>query len=259
MKQKLLGIIGLLILTWPMLSLADASGLPNFNLSTLRLGNHDIKVGIGGRFSLEFYQYYFDLNDEIETTPAHPSDSPTGHTTTDLDDNPDGIITRLGLGPRLIIRTEKIYFSGGVDFLFGGFENGYRQGIYDTKLADYGGESYAFTQIIPQGLTTYPYIGFGYNVIDFLLIYGEFGLPINSFKIKTGHDRWGSWETVREDKWEGLGQRYSLGVILVPREKISFGLQVFNERYRVKFFEEDASITAWGANLQLLYQYNLTK
>lgn len=206
-------------------------GVIIFLLSGQALAEENTKQGeYGFKFTLgigmEAYYVTMDTPDELRTVQAHPDDSPTGSTTAD-ELKPFASVGFL-LNLRLYFPgTEEIQLYSGIDLgartYYAG--SGYREGIFNDKVCDYGGLSLAYVQLQPSFLTVTPVIGLRYIVFIF-----EVGFPHTSFTLENGHDRWGAWDEVNSYEWEGFGQRYMLGLAIG-----NFQPGIYYESYNIDF------------------------
>jgi hypothetical protein len=187
--------------------------------------------------SLESHYIMLNIPDKLQTVKAHPADSSTGATTTNLTDS-YGFALKINLRA-YFLTFDDLYFFAGTDLGFILANNQYRQGIYNTELCDYGGESYAFTQLVPSYFSVTPVIGLRYN---FIILEASF--PYTGFELRNGHDRWGSWDEVNHYSWQGFGQRYYLGLNFG-----SFHPGVYYENYNMNFDGHQAKISNLGISL----------
>ncbi len=212
-----------------------------------------IYLSTKARYGLEFIIVGFkDLGSQIQTTPVHPDDSSflTGQTTTNLDESDWGFGLTAGLVGS--IGNDDLRLKIGADIRLNLFrKDDYREGIYDvkqqvsdTRPASSG--SFVFTQVIPDYFTYIPFAGVEKVLSESLLLSFEFGLPYMKWEVRSGHDRWGKWQTVQEDSWSGFGRRYT-GTIAFKRDgKNVWFISGFYERYRPEFAEGKADATCFG-------------
>ena len=207
---------------------------------------------VEARLVMDLVYYKADLGKKITTTPVHSSDSGflSGETTT----KPGGGTTFApGLGLFGSIGTENLRVIGGISSRWNTLhhEDGYREGFHSTKqqvsdIRPPSRGSFVFTQLVPGTFTFIPSVGLEGKIRENLTIGATVGFPYMEWTARSGHDRWGSWETVQDDSWKGFGTRYTgtLGWDLNDSDKIFLG--VFWEEYRPEFAGEGAEISGIG-------------
>ena len=195
---------------------------------------HDFDIGIT--------YYSINLGDKIQTTHTHVDDySYLGHGDTtasinnaldfsfggsvDFVSDNDGVKWLFGIGGRL---------NAGI------LTSGYRGGNYqveqqrgDERRKDQ--QSYVFTQFIPYPVIE-PHVGVKFKLFDHDTTI-RYGLPWTWFRVKSGHDRYGRWETVQNEMWSGFGQSASIGMNM-DKYLEGFYWGVKYERYRLEFANE---------------------
>ncbi len=232
--KKNLGVAGLIM---ALLIFFTSTAMAQEQANPAKFG---FKVNIG--FAVEAYYLMMDIPNEVLTVPANPADSSTGSTSTEL---PSSINYAVKLNLRAyFFGTEDIQLYGGVDFGISPVVTGYRQGIYATELSNYGGESYAYSQLIPSNYSIAPVLGLQYYLLVF-----EVSFPNTSFTLETGNDRWGSWEKVNSFEWQGFGQRYMLGFNVLD----DFQLGLYYEHYQPDFDGQQSDFNIIG--LRLAYYF----
>ncbi|MFC1598484.1 hypothetical protein ACFL2U_00520 [Patescibacteria group bacterium] len=227
-------------------NLSNARGISLSNHAAYSFSN-DLSVSVSLRGGAEILFYRFDFSDEIERTYAHPADSATGYTDANLEEGYAGAL-KLGASGGFVYKQIMLY--GGYDYRFNGAGESYAE-----ELANYGGESYAYTLVTNGAQTPIPFWGVKYYLPEFDFgFYFEMGYPTSKFHIETGHYRWDHHDAVRSDTWEGSGSRYVLGAEGLPwgfeTQHFDFitmqQIYIFYEDYDVEFFDEDAQISLWG-------------
>jgi len=202
------------------------------------------------RGSADIMLYTFDLSDRIERTYAHPDDSSTGYTDTNLENAASIAFT---FGGRVGIGYNRLMIYAGYDYRFNPGNE-----FYTEELCDYGGESYAYTIFQNGAHSQIPVWGIEYFINDFDIgFYFEVGYPTNEFRIENGHYRWDDHDKVRGDSWEGTGTRYVIGAETMPFDLEGFyfdyllmgDIHIFYENYDIEFYDEDAEVTIWGFSL----------
>ena len=218
------------------------------------------------RLGVEPVAYKADLGEKIKTTPVHSHDSPflSGETATEPDSYDDGFSWAPNLGLFGSIGTENLRIVGGVsgrwNIMY--YEDGYRQGFHSTRqqVSDIRPESngsFVFTQLVPDAFTFIPSVGIEGKIED-LMIGVTAGFPYMGWKVRSGHDRWGSWETVQKDSWTGFGERYTLTLgfnLDDESDDDKFFISVFYEDYEPKFAGEKAKISGIGGVIGLIRRW----
>lgn len=195
-------------------------------------------AGLRFGFGVDLAYSMPEIPDALQTVPAHPADSPTGETTADLEPY-FNYAFKLNLRVPLYESGDSLLY-GGVDLGVGPATSAYREGIYDTELCDYGGESYAYVQLIPSYFSAAPVLGLQYSAI-----FAEISFPYTGFTLENGHDRYGDWEEVEKYEWQGFGQRYLVGFSLY--DKLQPG--IYYENYTVDFGGHQAIFNVIGLRM----------
>lgn len=204
------------------------------------------------RLIIEPLRYEADLGKKITTTPVHSDDSMflSGETTT-KPGKKTAWAPSLGLFGS--IGTENLRVIGGISGRWNTLhhEDGYREGFHSTRqqvsdIRPPSMGSFVFTQLVPSAFTFIPSVGLEGKIRENLTIEATVGFPYMEWTARSGHDRWGSWETVQRDSWKGFGTRYTatLGWDLYDSDKLFVG--VFWEKYRPEFAGEGANISGIG-------------
>lgn len=195
-----------------------------------------------------------DLGKKIQTTSVHPDDSRflTGKTTTKVEGKSKSDFSpKIGLAS--IIGDENLNLKIGADIRYNllsatdGFREGFydtRQQVSDTRLPANG--SFVFTQLTPGKAAYMPFVGIEARLAEGLFWGFEIGFPYMKWEARSGHDRWGSWETVQRDSWEGFGIRYAGNLALKIHNNGELYIAPFYEEYSPDFVGEEAKIEGWG-------------
>ncbi len=213
------------------------------------------------RFVIEPVRYKADLGKKIATTPVHLSDSMflSGETTTE-----PGRETTCApsLGLFGSIGSKNLRIVGGVSGRWNTLhhEDGYREGFHSTRqqvsdIRPPSNGSFVFTQLVPGAFTFIPSVGLEGKIREDITMRATVGFPYMEWTARSGHDRWGSWETVQRDSWKGFGTRYTgtLGWELNDSDKIFIG--VFWEKYRPEFAGERAKISGMGGLFGFVHRW----
>lgn len=234
------------------------------------VGNASKKEGLyplaGFNLGAESIKYKVKkLGKKIQTTPVHPDDSGflTGQTTTNLEgDKERDFALKVGgdIGVGYNADSADVRFRFGGDIRYNPLSGSdFREGLYDTKqqVSDVrppGSGSFVFTQLNPDAITLIPRIGIETTLFEKLDFGVEVGFPYMEWAIKSGHDRWGRWQTVQKDSWKGFGKRYA-GKIGWRLENGLIFLSVFKESYKPDFAGEDAEIEDVGIFIGYEYRF----
>ncbi len=223
------------------------------------------KFGLEGRLGVDIVNYNPDLGEKISTTPVHPADSTflSGKTTTSpsgYDSDHTDFAPKLGLFATL--GDENLKVVGGIDWRWNPLHHsdGYREGIYSARqqVSDFrppSSGSFVFTQVIPGAFTLIPSVGIEGKLGEKLILGGSIGFPYMEWEARSGHDRWGSWETVQHDSWKGFGMRYAATIGLKLNDRNRFLLSFFQEKYRPDFAGEGATISGRGLLFSLVHSF----
>ncbi|MEE9274463.1 MAG: hypothetical protein V3V62_04040, partial [bacterium] len=102
--------------------------------------------------------------------------------------------------------------------------------------------SFVFTQLIPDPVTLIPFVGFELLMTKDFWIGAELGLPYTGFDVRSGHDRFSSFETVRKDSWDGFGKSGSGRLSYVVSDNVEIFAVGGQEKYTPRFAGEKATI-----------------
>ncbi len=229
----------------------------------------EVKQGIYSktemRLGVDTVVYKADLGKNIKTTPVHPDDPSflSGETAT----GPDSYdVDNLNWAPIAglfgSIGSKNLRLVGGVSGRWNmlHYEDDYREGFHSTKqqvsdLRPKSDGSFVFTQLVPDAFTFIPSVGLEAEISN-LTIGANVGFPYMGWEARSGHDRWGSWETAQKDSWKGFGTRYSgtIGFNL-NNENDKLFISVFQEEYKAKFAGDKAKISGLGALLIYVHRW----
>lgn len=217
-------------------------------------------LGLG----VEPITYKAKLGRKIKTTPVHPADSGflSGGTATEPDSrNWDSLNWAPNAGLFGSIGTRDLRLIGGLSARWNllHYEDDYHEGFYSTRqqvsdIRPKSQGSFVFTQIVPDAFTIIPSVGVE-GRIGKLLMEASIGFPYMEWTARSGHDRWGFWETVQHDSWRGFGTRYSgtLGYDFNDNDMLS--VTVFCEEYQPEFAGESAEISGIGGFINLIHRW----
>jgi hypothetical protein len=180
---------------------------------------------IGG--GVELTGYILELGKNIQTTPMHPDDGGP---------SAGGAITNLEDGFGLAFRTD-LEGSVGTDYLRIKAAAGARVGIPG------GYESYAFTQL-NHDFAFIPSVGLKAKVSKNVFLSVDANFPYSGFTATSGHDRYGQWQTVQRDHWQGWGFGVAGTVEARIEENWTGSVSLGWEEYKPEFGGEKAKIDA---------------
>jgi len=137
--------------------------------------------------------------------------------------------------------------------------NSYRtyQGDSETAPQPIPWQSYAYTQTWNSPMTYIPFVGIESN-LDWLKLGVEYGWPKMGFNVERGHDRYGKWETVEKQSWNGTGSRLGTYIGVRPGGKespISFLFEYAQENYGVKFGKDKGKVKAETYGIKLAVEF----
>jgi len=204
-----------------------------------------------------------ELGGKIQTTPVHSDDSGflTGRTITNLDgDKTWDVAPKAGL--LASIGDDNLRFNIGADIRYNplSHKDDYHEGLYDwrqqvsdTRPPSQG--SFVFTQLTPDYFTYIPFVGVERKLSERLCLGFEVGFPYMQWEVRSGHDRWGRWETVQRDSWSGFGMRYTGNVLFKINENGEFFISPFYEQYNPEFAGQGAKIRGLGLFLGVGWRF----
>jgi len=139
--------------------------------------------------------------------------------------------------------------------------DGYREGIYSIRkqvsdVRDDANASFVFSQVRPGAMSLVPAAGLRV-AIDRWMFQGEVGFPLQKWYVRSGHDRFGRWQTVRRDDWTGFGMRYSgtIGWEMDEDGSGFFATVSYEDFPRVKFAGQRAHVSGVGALLGIMFRW----
>ena len=248
--------------------LALYSIAPNVLASEDNRKKKDIYPAKKSELSLEYLKYDVNLGKKIQTTPVHPDDSSflSGETTTDV-----GGTGSVGLKYSLegSIGNEWLrgFVKGALRYNALSSQDEYKRGIYDTKQQESdtrhpSSGSFVFTHLDVGLLTFIPSAGLEAKLSEKFLLSAEYGFPYMGFEARSGHDRFGAWQTVQKDSWDGFGRMWGLNLTYIPEserdwtgDKWSFNVYYMQEKYTPNFAGEDAKIQTGVFGLGLVHKF----
>ncbi|MBS3124969.1 hypothetical protein J4211_01795 [Candidatus Woesearchaeota archaeon] len=206
-------------------------------------------------FSLKQGIYFGDVGDKIQTTPVHPADNGflRGETKTNANFGYELFNPELGLEGAL--GSKEIRIKMGCDArlsvpTLGGMID-VKQQNSDTRPKGQG--SFVFTKTYFGLLTYTPHIGIETILAESVFLSVDVGVPFATFKVRSGHERFGREETVQRDSWSGTGFKIGGSIGTAPEDLTSgfffsdstaksVSLVVDYENYRPEFAGEKANI-----------------
>jgi len=213
------------------------------------------------RSGIDVIGYDVNLGKKFQTTPVHPDDADFlhGETTTNVGGKVDGA-PRIGLEGSWGIKEARFKLVGDIRYNLLSSRTGYRVGIYDTEqqISDprpAANGSFVFTQFRPNPFTFIPSIGFESTLSDKLVLEFELGLPYTGFDVRSGHDRYGRWQTVQKDSWNGFGLSFGGAIGWHISDDLTFFLNGGYETYNPKFAGEKAKVGAGKGAILLEYEF----
>lgn len=221
---------------------------------------------VGLRVGAEIINYDVKkIGKKIQTTGVHPDDSGFlyGKTTTNVYGSETDFAPKLGL--EASIGTDFLRLYGGIDGRIHSLSGkGYGEGLCDSKqqISDNrhpSQGSFVFTQIDPDSFSWVPFVGIEGVLFNKIHAGVEVGFPNYGFTAKSGHDRWGKWQTVQKDHWRGFGKKIGgfIGISLeeFPNESELhdrfLGFYMGKETYGPTFAGEKAEIESRVYMLQI--------
>jgi hypothetical protein len=200
-----------------------------------------VLLGYAPRFQLELSQYTADLDTAFATTPVHPADA--GFLTGSTSVQPDSYMNAgLRLGIIGYATSGYVRLGMGCDAAFntlGGLDSE-REGMYDTRqqVSDTrpaGSGSFVFSQVTPSYWTIMPCLEASVGNFESITFTLGIGFPFMEWEAKSGHDRFGSWQTVQDDSWTGVGTRFYLAGNFNLDDNMAFSLGGYTEKYSPGF------------------------
>jgi len=202
-------------------------------------------VATKARLGLDAIAYRADVDDELATTAVHPDD--VGMFTGATKANPDNFdLDQLNIAPAAglfaSVGTRALRLFGGVtgrlNLLYFS-RDGYRKGIHDTRQQASDPRpgavgSFVFTQVNPGIVGLIPSAGLEAN-LGKLRLTAEVGFPYQRWEFRSGHDRWGRWQTVQSGSWTGLGIRYGGALGYRFNHSLDLFAAAFYESYDTSF------------------------
>jgi len=202
------------------------------------------------RGSFDSVKYNVKLGKKAQTTRTHPDDTrlPPTDTEAPLDSYAANRL-RFGLEVSFGIDNE-LRFKAGADIGYGFSKEGEEVIILEERrqATDIpGSESYAFTRLTQDRFTFTPVIGAERDFYGVFRIGVEGGFPYTGFDVESGYDRFGQWQTVKNNSWSGYGKRFGINLDVLDSEYVMLpfrGMYIFagNESFSPEVGGEKGTI-----------------
>jgi len=206
----------------------------------------EYRVGMDGFYTKA------NVSRQLRTTPVHPDDASflSGATTTS---NPRGADFALKAGAVASAGVPEFRMYAGGDLRYSIFPliDARKQQESDTRDENSG--SFVNTLLVPT-YTVLPLAGLETTLDDFTFRI-EAGLPYSGFKVSSGHERFGRFSQVQQDRWEGRGEHVKVDVLYKASDRLRVGGSLGYEHFDAEFGGEKSDIKSILGFLQFEYKF----